>query len=311
MEIIKVNSHEFESVISDPYHCFNTAHFNEVNENKCDELHYLLFKDKKYRLGIIGGKLKDKFISPFSAPFGGFSFVSEGVNLIKYIDQAIGLLEDWCHAGGMNKIHITLPPSVYNPIFISKQLNSLYRFGYDFSSIELNYHFINKSVENNYIENIPASARKSLKQSLKNNLSFYKCKNSKENIEAYEIILKNRTAKNFPLKMKYSDIEKTKIRKDFFLVKNENEKNIAAAIVYFISSNIVQVIYWGDDPDHSSSRQMNFLSYNVFKYYQSKGILYTDIGPSTENSIPNYGLSDFKEAIGCEILPKYLLEKKL
>jgi len=38
---------------------------------------------------------------------------------------------------------------------------------------------------------------------------------------------------------------------------------------------------------------------------------YIDIGPSTENSIPNYGLCEFKESIGCDISPKYTFYKYL
>jgi hypothetical protein len=311
MEMIQVSNHEYASVISNPYHCFNSASFNDINKINCDEVYYFLFKDKKYRLGIIGGKKGSKFVSPFSAPFGGFSFLSEGKNLIKYTEQAINLLENWCISVGIERVSITLPPAIYNSNFISKQLNSLYRSEYNIVAIELNHHFINKDVEIDYMENIPASARKMLKQALNNNLVFYKCNSPQENFDAYEVILKNRMSKKFPLRMKYEDIEKTDIRKDFFLVKNESEVNIAAAIVYFISPDVVQVVYWGDDPEYSAIRPMNFLSYQIFKYYHSQGVLYTDIGPSTENSIPNYGLCDFKEAIGCQTLPKTILDKFL
>lgn len=38
---------------------------------------------------------------------------------------------------------------------------------------------------------------------------------------------------------------------------------------------------------------------------------YLDIGPSTENSIPNYGLCDFKESIGCRRSLKYTMVKEL
>ena len=56
---------------------------------------------------------------------------------------------------------------------------------------------------------------------------------------------------------------------------------------------------------------MNFLSFHVFQYYKNQGIEIVDIGPSTENSIPNYGLCEFKESIGCDILIKTEFYKKL
>ena len=62
---------------------------------------------------------------------------------------------------------------------------------------------------------------------------------------------------------------------------------------------------------YSNLRPMNFLSYSIFKFYKDLGIRYIDVGPSTENSIPNYGLCEFKESIGCQIFPKYTLEKEI
>jgi hypothetical protein len=34
------------------------------------------------------------------------------------------------------------------------------------------------------------------------------------------------------------------------------------------------------------------------------------IGIATENSVPNYGLCEFKESIGCKMAPKYTYYKK-
>ena len=37
-------------------------------------------------------------------------------------------------------------------------------------------------------------------------------------------------------------------------------------------------------------------------------VVILDIGPSTENGIPNYGLCEFKESIGCSVTMKYSFE---
>lgn len=206
---------------------------------------------------------------------------------------------------------ITLPPPIYESTFVSKQLNVFYRSGYKIESIDLNYHFCNADIESNYSDRIHASARKALKRSIDSNLTFYKCTTRKDFLDAYDVIYRNRKAKNFPLKMTFDDIEKTHIKKDFFVVANESGISIAAAIVYFVCSDVVQVVYWGDDPIYSSLRPMNFLSSRIFQYYQSQGVHYTDIGPSTEDSMPNYGLCDFKESIGCHVSSKIRLKKQL
>jgi lipid II:glycine glycyltransferase (peptidoglycan interpeptide bridge formation enzyme) len=89
------------------------------------------------------------------------------------------------------------------------------------------------------------------------------------------------------------------------------QKEIATEIVFNVAKNCVQVIYWGDDLEFSQLKTMNYLSFNIFKYYKEQNISIIDIGPSTENSIPNYGLCEFKESIGCDISQKLTFELKL
>jgi hypothetical protein len=312
MEIIKVTQDEYKNIIPNPYHVFNNADFNVSNESKCERIVYLLFKDTKYRLGIIGGINDNKFTSPFSAPFGGFSFLKEDIR-IKYIEEAIVLLTEWCRLQNLKKICITLPPSIYDNKFITKQINALYRNDFNIENIDMNYHFESENFKNNYINSIWYSARKSLKKSFTNDLLFKFCSSLDEKQEAYSVIEKNRNERGYPLRMTFDDILSTDhiINKDFFIVYKEDGESIASAVVYYVSNIVAQVIYWGDSPEHSSLRSMNFLSFKIFEYYLDKGIKFVDIGPSTERSIPNYGLCDFKESIGCDILSKFTFIKTI
>jgi hypothetical protein len=59
------------------------------------------------------------------------------------------------------------------------------------------------------------------------------------------------------------------------------------------------VIYWGDINGYSELRPMNYLSYKVFEHYHNSDIRIVDIGPSSEQGVPSYGLCNFKESIGC------------
>jgi len=99
------------------------------------------------------------------------------------------------------------------------------------------------------------------------------------------------------------------VKHDVFIVKKD-EKTIASAIIYRLNDRIAQVIYWGDVPGYSKCRPMNWLSYQVVTYYKQLGFSWLDIGPATENGVPNYGLCDFKQSIGCETSLKFTLTKK-
>jgi hypothetical protein len=312
MEILEVTDTEYSNILNNPYHVFGSAEFNKLNSERCESIHYLLFKDKKYRLGIIGGIKDHIFHSPFSAPFGGFSFLNEDIR-IYYLDEALDLLYGWAKQHIYSAITITLPPTVYHESFLSKTINSLFRKNFNLDKVDLNYSFSLENFNDTYINNIWHNARKNLKRSVGNQFHLLQCDTIEEKATAYEIIRQNRQIQGFPLRMTFDQIIKTAtfIKADFFLLLNEKNNPLAASFVFHVSPEIVQVIYWGDLPEHNHLRTMNFLSYKIFEFYKKTGFRIVDIGPSTENSIPNYGLCEFKESIGCDISTKFTYRKEI
>jgi hypothetical protein len=310
MEVLEVNAETYAQAFPKPSHFFNAGGFSALNSYKCDGVFYLVFKDSKIRLGITFGVRNNILCSPFSAPFGGFEPASEDIRLSQ-IDAALKALEDWARSKKFDGIRIVPPSFFYNPNFLNKMDNCLFRSGYQKANIELNYQFPTDKLDDNYQNLIWYNAKKNLNRSLKSGFSFEKLA-SEDSKLAYDVIAQNRKERGFPLRMTWEQVSETTaiIPADFFLVKKEEEK-VAAALVFHVADQIVQIIYWGDLPQFSEYKTMNFLSYNVFKYYKEQGIKMIDIGPSTENSIPNYGLCEFKESIGCDINIKTEYFRKL
>lgn len=300
MEILEVTASQYKAVINNPIQNFNSAEFSDLNKAKCDAVYYLLFKDSKYRLGINFGVRNNILLTPFSASFGGFEFVYDDIKLYQ-IDAAIEALLSWAKQNKFNGIKILPPPAFYSPNFTAKITNCLYRAGFEIKNVEVNYHFETHNLNDNYLQNIWYNARKNLNKSLKNDLKFTKL-TPEDSHKAYEVIAQNRSERGFPLRLTYEQLQETGtiIPIDYFLVSNP-ENNVAAAIVFHLSKTIVRVVYWGDLPKFSELKTMNFLSYNVFQYYKEIQIPFIDIGHSTVDSVPNHGLCEFKESIGCSI----------
>ncbi len=310
MEIIEVTSKEYGDTIKSPYHVFGSADFNNINIGKADAIHYLLFRNEKNRLGIIVGRQGKVLKSPFSAPFGGFSFVFEKLR-IQYLEESIDLLSEWASSAGIESIELTLPPLFYNKDFIAKQINCLWRMGYEFSVIDLNYSFDIKLVGDYINDRMWRNARKNLRVSLEAGLNLVIALDQQNKRVAYEIIAQNRNHRGFPLRMTLEEVRETSelIPADFFIVENCNKLPIASAIVFHISDKIIRVIYWGDLFGYSDLKPMNFLSFKLYEYYKTFDKEYIDIGHSTEDSIPNYGLCEFKESIGCSVYPRYTMKR--
>jgi hypothetical protein len=147
---------------------------------------------------------------------------------------------------------------------------------------------------------IDTNARRNLRIAMESNDIFVRCETEAEKGEAYDIIKANREYKGYPLRMTKEQVMSTikVVDHDFFLVKHE-DKTIASAVVYRVKPKVAQVVYWGDIPDVGEFKPVNFISYNLIKYYKNLAFDILDIGTSTEGGIPNYGLCDFKESIGC------------
>lgn len=310
MEILEVTPEIFDQTFPKPNHIFNSGAFSKLNESRFEKVFYLIFKDTKNRLGIILGLRDHELLSPFSATFGSFEFVSEDVKLYQ-IDAAIKSLFEWASAKSINGIKLIPPPFFYKEDFLTKVTNCLYRAGFETKNMELNYHFQTADLSETYEQAIWYNARKNLKKANSYGLVFEKLETGRGK-SAYDIIAQNRAERGFPLRMSWEQLVNTNsvIPMDFFLVKSTTD-TIGAAIVYHMAPSIVRVIYWGDLPQFSEYKTMNFLSYELFRHYKQQGIKMIDIGHSTVDSVPNHGLCEFKESIGCSISLLYEFYKKL
>ena len=310
MEIQEVTSEVYNSVVKSPTHLFNSALFNDLNKEKCEKVFYLLFKDSKVRFGLTVGLRDNKLFSPFSASYGGFEPLFEDTKLSQ-IDAALVSFSNWAKEKSFAGIKIIIPPFFFNEDFSAKMVNCFYRAGFEVKNKELNYHFQSKNLNDDYFQLIWYNARKNLKKSLTKSLSFSKLP-LEEGKVAYDIIAQNRRERGFPLRLTFEQLEETgKIIPIHYFLVEEGTTKIGAAIVFHLSASVVRVVYWGDLPEYSELKTMNFLSYSVFKYYQEIGIPMIDIGHSTEESIPNHGLCEFKESIGCSISLLYEFYKDL
>jgi hypothetical protein len=300
VEILEVTPQIFDATFPEPTHVFNSGAFNELNASRFEAVYYLLFKDSKTRLGIVFG-LRDKvLLSPFSAPYGGFENVNSDIKLYQ-IDAALEALFQWSTSKGFVGLRILPPSSFYTPDFSAKMTNCLFRAGFTTQNIELNYYFHTNNFTDSYSQTIWYNAKKNLNKSLSFGLTFEKLPAEHGSI-AHSIIVQNRSERGFPMRLTWEQLEATSavIAVDYFLVKSA-DNTIASAIIYHVAPAIVRVVYWGDLPQYSDFKTMNFLSYNVFKYYKEQGIKTIDIGHSTVDSVPNNGLCEFKEGIGCSI----------
>lgn len=309
MQIREILLNEFNNDASCIY---NSSDFHKINSNKVNDVRALSFIDNdKTVLNLTIGIADNTIKIPYSAPFGFFEMSGKSVSH-RCIDEALNLLDEYAVSHGVQEIFFRIPPKIYYPKYIDKVINSFFRQGYEVDCCDINYAIPTRGMEV-YESSLKRNAKKNLKRALSSGFSFWQCSSEDDKRKAYNVIKENRRRKGYPLWMSYEQVKEmeTLADTDYFLLTHD-ENSVASAIVFSVTYNIRQVVYWGDVAGYDSMRPMNMLSYKVVEYYhQNSEINYLDIGPSTEHGVPNYGLCDFKESIGCTIGNKYTFVKKM
>lgn len=311
MNIVETNPLAFDGLFAPTSPCFNTAAFAELNKSRCDELLYLLFMDKKVRLGLILARKGNLWTSPFSAPFGGFVTKTHQPT-IEHVEQAVDALINFLTLKKAESFRMTLPPLFYQTTLLTKIQHVCVNKGFKVTDWDLNYNFPTVYFEQDYIhQHMSRNARRNWQTACENDLKFQVLSGEDGIRQAYAVIRENREVKGYYLSMTEHHMLKTSklVPTDSFVV-TVDEVDIASAIVYHTAPGIVQVIYWGDLPESKELKAMHFLTYNLFGHYHSIGIPMVDVGPAMIDNKPNYGLCEFKESIGCDIQPKLTLEWK-
>lgn len=308
MEIIEITPDVYKEAIGENKLVFLRSEFLELNKDKADKIHYLLGKDSKNRVAIAIGEKDSIWKAPFSAPFGGFIFLQKDTSVEvvwEFTKELINLAKSY----GVNKIDLYIPADIYGAQNNTVVINSLLGNGFKLDYLDINYSFDLNAIDlDTYSNCIQRNARKNLRIALQSDLTLVHCESDDQKIEAYETIRINREHRGFPLRMTCEQLMNTIniVDHNFFLVKHEN-KTIASAVIYNLNSKCAQVVYWGEVPDVSQLKSINFISYNLIKFYKERNYEILDIGISTEYGIPNFGLCSFKESIGCIVSNKYKL----
>lgn len=314
MELLRVDAKEFANTFPRPQIIYNSVKFTQLNRYKCDETAFLLFRDTRLRGGLILGLRQGIWRSPFSAPFGGL-LLTRGQR-VNEIEEMWRLALDFSMTetgpdGNLSRgLQTVLSPEFYDADLYAKSVNVLTRIAASRGGElfpEINYHIDLRglsSLETEYSR----SALEKLRQARRSDYVFEQLPVTPENIAVvYDVIHRNREHRGFPHNMSLEQVIATSsvVKIDLFVLRLDGVP-VAAVQAHRVAPRIVQVVYWGDLPGYSDKRPMNLLPVELAAHYLAEGdVDIIDIGHSTEDGVPNYGLCEFKESVGCRASLKW------
>lgn len=313
--IERVSAEEYERLVPDRRVFFNEPRFTELNRDKVDEVYYLiLYREESARFGIITGRKGNQFRTPFSAPYSyPVTIIDESKQ--ETIDAALTIFEEFAKQNSIESIRFIFPPLFYDEHLLSGWISAFYRNNYRVDSLEINYALNLEKLnvdEETYGELITQKGRKGLRRAERSGLEIIHCETEEQYKAAYDIIQIGHGSKGFPVKLSFEQLMNTLklVDHDAFIVKKDGQ-GIVGEVLYRINDRIVQGIYTGTHPDYMNCNGMNLLTYHTIRYYGNLGYKILDKAISTEDSIPNYGLCNFKESVGCERSLKYTFCKEM
>jgi len=243
--------------------------------------------DKKFFFSPMTGAFSDIFQDAALTP----KMLSECfVDIENYLEKVYGDIV----------LHLALPPLYFSNS--TSVINCLINVGWVPEKYDVNYHFkINEDFELKSL--ISSSKKKCLNKLIKNSYKFEPLELNKFNIETvYNIISINRTSLGYPVTM--SEVSVKDLAENFkndvklFCVR-KNELIVASAICLQINETTLYVFYWAELPEERTESPILALADGITLYCKERKIKFLDIGISTENSKPNYGLMNFKKQLGC------------
>jgi hypothetical protein len=251
------------------------------------------------------------WFSPGRGTFGGL-FLMESVQLAE-LYEIYALILDIIKTEGGEVLEITLPPENHNQSINSKHSWMLRSLGAEVISSDLN-HFI--SVDTNSLETkLNHGNKKRLRKCNREGCIFQRC-STDSLTEVYDLLKKNRTSKQNTLSLSEKQLQQILTLfperiKLFKLVLPSNNEMLSAAVCIRLSTTVLYVFYWGNDPNYSNYSPVVSLACGIYSYCEKKGIKIIDLGVSTLNEEANFGLVQFKDNLGATVSRKERLLLRL
>jgi hypothetical protein len=284
---------------------YSSYKFNIFNKSKVEYI-YTHFDNK---ISMMFGVKNGTIYAPFSAPF---SFIRYSSEYLKYshVHSFFSSLKNSFLNSDIQRLKITLPPSIYNESIISKISHSLGDLGFKLSYRDLNSHI---NLDEFEISSLPSSTKKAIRQSHKYECDFFKVDSIDDKKRAFDIIKENRGSKGYPLRMSWEQVLDTmnSVAQAHVFIALVDGEAVASAFVFEVKKDIAQVVYWGATDIGEKKNVMYFLPFQVINYFKELGFRFLDIGPSSEFGMVSHGLNDYKQLIGCNtsIKETWIIEK--
>lgn len=245
--------------------------------------------------------------SPLRAPFG--SLVVNKTIAPSILNEFLEIIIDWCRENGLKALKIKHYPNCYDPEGSVLIQNALFNNGFLLTNSDIGQ----------YIEVDPASqefsrsARIKINKCKKAGFRFERLRISKIR-EVFDLLKRCKDRKGYPTNMNLEELEDLVHRfPGHYLIfgVTDDEKLISASICVVVNSEILYDFSHGHVWEYGKFSPVTLLVEGIINYCRQEKYQILDLGLSTENSVINNGLYDFKSRLGSRASLKFTYTRKL
>ena len=252
---------------------------------------------------------KGTWRSPARGTFAGLSFAPDlkSRELFSFFEG----VESSLRSRGAKYLEVLPPPQAHGGAAFAQQAYLLWSLGFETTQCDLN-----QSLE---IDSRSLSDR----MTYGNLKRLRKC--DREGLVAkplpisalplvYEALAINRANKGNSLSMTMTQLQTMAdtFPQDIILFGCPHGNHLAAAALCLrLSPKVLYVFYWGDRPEYATYSPVVAVADAIYRYGQEKGYRLLDVGTSTLDREPNFGLLEFKRALGFTESLKLRMRKAL
>jgi predicted N-acyltransferase len=247
--------------------------------------------------------------SPAKGTFAGLSFVedlklNEVFSFLKSVELSL-------ISKGAKELEVLPAPQAHDVIAFSKQVYLLRSCGFETTRCDLNQSL--EIDERSLSDRMSYGNLKRLRKCKRDGLIATQLPLSHLPL-VYETLEINRAYKGNSLSMTLAQLQQMidVFPEDVVLFGCPHGEHLAsAALCLRISSAVLYVFYWGDRPEYATHSPVVAVADAIYEYAQEQDFKVMDVGTSTVDREPNFGLLEFKSGLGFSESLKLIMRKTL
>lgn len=239
------------------------------------------------------------FVSPGRGTYGGLSLNAE--IQLQVLCRFVAAVVAHLQAQGARSVQVRCAPASHDDALLATSVNMLSRLGFQPRKAELNSDM--RIDGRAFIDRIDYG---NVKRIRKTEREGFVCDqlDGQALPAVHALLVENRRRLGVSISMSPEQVRQMAAlfpqRLHLFAVYRDASRRgmVAAALCLALSPKVLYVLYWGDSPDMRSYSPVAMLASHIYAFCVREGFAVLDVGISTLNEEPNFGLVNFKRNLG-------------